>query len=417
MKVLFGAKSCGFGPVSKLAGLARRLPRHDRVFTGTGTALDFARRNADAFDRILACRPDGDAPQGLAADCDYVISVMDEELVFQAVAAGRPVMMVDSLFSFWQLSDSPRRIAELCLPRTRGGLPALRRRLSGLTVHERKYAAHLLADASIVQNFPGVPERMAETARLGKDRVHLSGPIVDEEALQGVAADQGPGSDLLINLGGFKNFLLDPGTHDEYLRLFSKWVPDLLADQRGFGSVSVCCGGFADGREGRVSVRGRTARFHCPSQRDFLRALATARHCMMTPGLTSLHEANALGRLALCMPEQHYGHIFNYESLAGTAFHRLGCRFADLIDGYDVPADDFAGTAAVAEHVGRLIEDDDAYARFRKRMNERVERYLAVGDDERRAGAGELRDLLAGPPFDDVVAAALPAAVGAGEER
>lgn len=407
MRLLLGAQSCGYGPISKLAALSRMLDHHDRVFVGTTVAADFARRNADAFDDIVQAGTD--VLDRLIAGSDYVISVMDADLVMRAYAANRPAVMVDSLFSFWQLRTPTRRIAELCDVAPRGDYAALDAHFAELSPHERIYAAHLLADVSAVQNFPGVAERAVEARELGSGQVHVTGPIVDERALAGIGAATGPGHDLLINLGGFKNFLLDYDRHNDYLRLFDRWVPDLLRDWPTLERVAVCGGGYGNGRERRVRVGGRTAEFGCMPHREFLPAVASAQHYMLTPGLTAIHESLLLGQLPMAMPEQHYGHIVNLESLAGTRFHRVGARFSECIEGYRVPADDFEGTAAIVRQTGRLLEDDSAYATFRRAMNERIEAFLAIGPAERSEGVAELRQLLRGPSFGALLTEVLPA--------
>jgi hypothetical protein len=404
--LLLGAQSCGFGPISKLAALSRLLPEHHRVFAGTTVAVDFARRNSDAFDEILETSSP-DALTALIAGCDHVVSVMDADLVLRAVVAGRPALLVDSLFGFWQLQREPAEIAELCERAPRTDFAALDAHLAVLSPHERIYAAHLLADASTVQNFPGVPARVEEIRALGAERVLLTGPIVDEQALSAVPPPYA-GPDLLINLGGFKNFLLDYHHHNAYLRLFRRWIPDLLADWPSFERVSVCGGGYSTDRGAHVEVKGRTAEFGCLPQRNFLRVVASARHYMLTPGLTAIHESLILGRLPLAMPEQHYGHIVNLERLAGTLFHRLGSRFAAMIDDYEVPADDFAGTDAIVRQTGRLLTDDAGYARFRRAMNERIETFLGVDEATLAGGVAELRALLRGPAFAVVLAGILP---------
>ncbi|MBM2620376.1 hypothetical protein JIG36_33180 [Actinoplanes sp. LDG1-06] len=403
MRILLGAQSCGFGPISKLTALSRLLPHHHRIFAGVTVAADFAQRNASAFDEVVDVGTDAALLGGLVADCDHVVSVMDAELVFRAYAADRPTMFLDSLLAFWQLRTPEAEIAALCATAPRGDYAKLDAHFAALSPHERIYAAHLLAESSLVQTFPGVPERAQRLRELGARNIHVTGPIVDEPAITGVPEGDRDGYDLLINLGGFKNFLLDYDHHNDYLRLIARWVPDLMADRPEFERIAVCGGGYGAGREKVVRVGGRTAEFRCLPQREFLPAVATARNYMLTPGLTAIHESLLLGQFPMALPEQHAGHVANLESLGGTSFHRLGARFADLIEDYDIPADDFAGTAAIVEEVGRVLSDDDRYDRFRQGMNTRIEAFLAVGAEGRAEGVRELKSLLQGQSFADLV--------------
>ncbi|WP_327004493.1 hypothetical protein OHA72_57270 [Dactylosporangium sp. NBC_01737] len=408
MRIVLGASDFGFGPISKLTAISRALAGHHRVLTGTTIRADFARINADAFDEVVAPRDSSPtALDGLILDSDYVISVMDADLVFRAVALGRPVFYVDSLFAFWQLRREPAAIAELCAKVRRAGFGTLEHHLGGLSPHERQYAAHLLADASAVQNFPGVPERLAEIQRVYDGRIHLTGSIVDEQSLA-VAAGSGAGPDLLLSLGGYKNFLLDFDHNNEYLRLIARWMSDLLADWPRFERVVACSGGFAGDRAGSVSVGDRRADLTCLAQPAFMRFLASARHCMLTPGLTAIHEATVLDRFPMALPEEHYGHIVNLAGLRGTLFAKCGSRFADMVDNYAVPDHDYQGTAAIIAQVAPLLTDDAAYRRFRRGMNERIEAFVALSADERATGAAELRSLFHGERFTELLGRLLP---------
>ncbi|GHF05519.1 hypothetical protein [Streptomyces morookaense] len=396
MRILMGAQNCGFGPASVLVAVSRLLPGHERVFVGDGVAAAFARRNAGAFDGIHDALPDG-----LLQKSDWVVSAMDADLVLRAVVAGRPVVLVDCLFGFWQHRRPLERIRELCATVPRTSLAAARDHLAGLTPHEHVLAAHLLADHSVVQNFPGTSRRLAEFADCS---IHPTGPLVDLEGLH-EAKDGEPDYDLLINLGGFKNFLLDFESNDHYLRLVDRWVPDLLADWPRFTRVLLCGGPY----EGRRGGRGQRVDRRFLPQRELLQHVARTPYSLPAPGLSALHEATLLGRLPLALPEQHYAHTYTVRNLADTLFGRLAARFADVLPGHALPEDDYAGTQALVAVAGRIVEDDALYARFRGTLNERIEQYLALTAEQRSGGVAELRRVLDGPPAPSVIAAILAA--------
>ncbi|MFI1801249.1 hypothetical protein ACH427_28430 [Streptomyces sp. NPDC020379] len=406
-----GAQNCGFGPASELVAVSRLLPGHERVFVGDGVAAAFAWRNADAFDEIREAVRDEAAGAGpepardLLDSSDLVVSVMDAALVVRAVAARRPVVLVDSLLSFWQTGRPLAEIRELCASMPRSSFAEAARHLGGLSPHERVIAAHLLATHSVVQNFPGVTRRVAEIAGPAPGRtVHLTGPVIDVEGLRKVPAGAEPVWDLLINVGGFKNFLLDFDVNNAYVRLLHRWLPDLLRDWARFRRVLVCGGPFGGHRERTVSAAGRRADCRFLPQRELLPHVASAPDYFLAPGLTALHESLALGRLPLALPEQHYAHVFTVRRLGGTRFGRDAGRFADVLPGHRIPEDDFAGTAALVELAGRILEDDDLYARFRRTFNERIEHYVSLTPAQRSRGVEELRDVLGGEPLASVLA-------------
>ncbi|GAA0457388.1 hypothetical protein ABZ951_03835 [Streptomyces sp. NPDC046215] len=416
MRIVMGAQNCGFGPAAGLVAVSRLLAGHERIFVGDGVAAAFARRNADAFDAVRDTAGAGPAAiDELLRTSDRVVSVMDAALALRAVVAGRPVVMVDSLLSFWQLTRPLAGIRALCASMPRSSFHAADRHLSSLSAHERVIAAHLLATHSVVQNFPGVGERAAELAGPGGTGpvVHVTGPIIDVDGLRGLPhtarSRAEPEYDLLVNIGGFKNFLLDFDVNNDYLRLLHRWTGDLLRDWPRFPRVLVCGGPFGEHREQDISAAGRHATCRFLPQRALLRQVAGTPHYLLTPGLTALHEAVALGRLPLALHEQHYAHVFTVRRLGGTLFGRTAGRFADVLPEQRIPEDDVAGTAALVEIAGRIREDDGLYARFRRTFNERIERYVSLTPAQRRAGVAELRDALGGEPLSSALAEAVVA--------
>jgi hypothetical protein len=409
VRIVMGAQNCGFGPVSELVAVSRPLHAHERVFVGDGVAAVFARRNPDAFDALydtsgLSENARSALIDDLLRDSDHVVSVMEAELVLRSVVARRPVTMVDSLFSFWQLTRPPARIRDLCATMPRSRFAAADRHLSGLSPHERVVAAHLLATHSVVQNFPGVTERAAEFAALGGGpEIHLTGSVVDVEGLRNVTRTAEPEHDLLINIGGFKNFLLDFDVNNDYVRLLHRWIPDLLRDWPRFRRVLVCGGPFGEGRERTVRAAGGRADCRLLRQRELLQVAASTADYLLAPGLTALHESIALGRLPLAIHEQHYAHVFTMRALDGTLFGRGGGRFTDVVPCHPLPEDDFAGTAALVELAGRIREDGALYAKYRRTFNERIEQYLSLTPPQRRHGVGELGKLLDGDPVHSVM--------------
>jgi hypothetical protein len=409
MRVVMGAQNCGFGPASELIAIARLLGAHDRVFVGEGVSALFVRGNADAFDEIHDLtdpgRDDAGGVDGLIRGADLVISVMDADLVVRAVIADRPAVLVDSLFPFWKLAISLTAIGDLCVTMPVCSYEAAERHLASLSDHERVVAAHLLADRSVVQNFPGVAARRAEFATVRDAPVFdVVGSLIDMEGVrQSAAGGNVAAADLLIDVAGFQNFLLDFDTHNGYVRLLLWWLHDLLRDWPMFRRVLVCGGPFHGSRAVTVSVAGRTAECRMLGQREFLRQAASIEHHLMAPGLTALHEAMALDRFPLALPEQHYAHVFTVRELDATLFGKSAMRLCDAIPDLRVPDDDLDGTAALAGAAQRVLDDADLYARFRRAANQRIDAYLSLTPLDRRNGVQELRDAFRGPSLTEVV--------------
>ncbi|MFD0382743.1 hypothetical protein ACFQ2B_11275 [Streptomyces stramineus] len=415
MRIVMGAQNCGFGPAAGLVAVSRLLAGHERIFVGDGVAAAFARRNADAFDAVRDTAGAGPAAiDELLRTSDRVVSVMDAALALRAVVAGRPVVMVDSLLSFWQLTRPLAGIRALCASMPRSSFHAADRHLSSLSAHERVIAAHLLATHSVVQNFPGVGERAAELAGPGGTGpvVHVTGPIIDVDGLRGLPhtarSRAEPEYDLLVNIGGFKNFLLDFDVNNDYLRLLHRWTGDLLRDWPRFPRVLVCGGPFGEHREQDISAAGRhaTCRF-LPQRACCGRWPALPTTCSLRGSRRSTRRWRSGG-----CPWRSTSSTTRTSSPCGGSAARSSAgrpsRFADVLPEQRIPEDDVAGTAALVE-IARIREDDGLYARFRRTFNERIERYVSLTPAQRRAGVAELRDALGGEPLSSALAEAVVA--------
>jgi hypothetical protein len=401
----------GFGSVSKLVAIATVLKAHTTHFVGEGLALDFARRNAGSF-TIIEERDVESLPSIRSAievaDCAFV--VRDPDLALWTVKVGRPLFFFDSLFSFWQLGRPLENLVAIAADiRRLDPVPAFAL-LHSVSPHERVIVAHILANRSFAQQLPGVDERIAALRRLGCDQVCASGPIVDMEALNSAVVDQSRlvedrRWELVVNLGGFKNFLLDFETNNAYLRLVERWLGDYLLSHLDCGNVLVCCGAYATGHS--VRVGGRSIDFRLLPQADFIRAVAAAPTYLCTPGLTSIHESLILNRLPLLLPEEHYGHLFNVRAFRNTRMAALAVGLDQVIEDYAVPEDDFAGTRAILKFTEGLLESSDTYRRFCAVMNNRVDQFREISRSEQSPAVAEVRALLEGPALETIVAQAL----------
>ena len=107
MKILLGAKSCGFGPVSKMITIAKLLnENHSLSFLGIDTSLIYSESNRELFTNIYNINPkDCKNYHNIFKENDKVISVMDEEIGFWAIKYNKPLYFFDSLFFFWIISN------------------------------------------------------------------------------------------------------------------------------------------------------------------------------------------------------------------------------------------------------------------------------------------------------------------------
>jgi hypothetical protein len=403
VRILASAQPCGFGPVSKLVAVGTLLGGDDIHFVGQGSALDFARAHPGSFARIdgadTGCQADLAAPLAAA---DLVVSVMDADLAFWAVRAGVPVRFFDSLFSFWIAQRPLADLVELAGRVAHSDDASARAAFLGASPHERVLLAHLLAEVSYVQNFPGVPDRLEELRQLGVRHIRLTGSMVDAMALERAATESAgvPGCDLLVNLGGFKNFYLDYESRNAYLRLMERWAQDLTRTDPRFERVTLCCGAYQPARRVVVGAGELSLRFL--THAEFLAMLVQSPLYAAPPSLTSLHEAVALGRMPLLLPEQHYGHVFNLRMLDGTVLAHHAASLLDLSP-VQVPDDDWAGTRALDQAWASIAADPGRYRAFRRYMDARLEGYGMLSEPQRLQAIRTVGRLLDGPSLAEVL--------------
>ncbi len=406
--IILGAQACGFGPVSKLAALARLLPHEDIVFIGDGPALEFAERHRQWFGRIIPCLPDAlPSVRSLLVDCDFAVVVMHHELAFWITKFGRPVYFFDSLFGFWVLHHPLSTLADASESIRRQAPQEAHRTFHSFPVHERKLIGHLLARFAYVQNGPRVEERLRGLRACGVQHIELIGSIVDvggkvpDGSLVEWPASNGEGLEILVNLGGVRNFILEFYKNDYYIDLFERWGRDFLRTHPECRRLLLCCGRYSKPRSEAVG-RGLLVREFLSHDR-FVSAVQAADVYMTAPGLTAIHEAVQLGRIPVLVPEQHFSQFYNLVTLGDTGLGRLAVGLADLIDGYEVPDDDLRGSETIIAHAKSLYDDDARYQRFRSELDKRVELARTMSGHERAAILLELRGLFDGTTLGQVV--------------
>lgn len=414
MRIITGAQANGFGPVSKLVTIAKLLGGAEKLFVGEGSALEFARRHASHFTRPVER---GGADEGLLDSLilgsDFGLLVMDHELAFRLATLKRPYYFFDSLFGFWLMRHEAAEIVGAAR-RIPGLEPAAARALfDSFSVHEQKVISHVMARRSFAQNFAGVRERVELLARQGVGHVRLIGPIIDTDAAdaarpdaEGAAAPDaasrpGRGWQMLINLCGVKNYILDYHRNDYYVDLLERWARDFLSARPDCGEVLICCGRYTEPDARPVGAGVLRRRFLAHD--EFIRAVTRADVFLCAPGLTSINEAVRLGRLPVLLPEQHYSQFYNLSSLRGTALGGLSLSNGELFDDYQIPEHDYRGSEAIIDYTRRLYESEQDYEKFRRALDERVERALGLSPGQRQAALAEVLGMFEGARLQDAV--------------
>lgn len=321
-RVLASAESFGFGPAAKLRSVCARLGGRGFAchFVGEGSALTFAECNRSTFASLTGLNSMTDLASIDAADVDVAISVMDPFMPVWAHVNGVPCVYVDSLFWLWQWpserQDDLRRQAQR-LAAIRDAEAALLD-LAALPMHDGQFVAHLLSTVNCVQSSPGDSAR-ADTLRRFT-RVRKVEAIVD-------VSHRGSGrpSYWLATASGMINPLLPPPSAVDWLRAACQLIEE-AADASG-SPGQVVLAGNREVHELAGDMGSDRIKLMSMDHGAMLRTLNDAYACLTPPGLTTILECAGYEVPVILLPEQHYGHLANFQNMSrrhpGTFPHGL----------------------------------------------------------------------------------------------
>jgi hypothetical protein len=378
------------------------------MFVGSGAALEFARCNSESFSTIAECEiEDGWPFRPHVRQADAAVVVRNSEAVFWARREGRPSIFVDSLAGFWR-PDRPieelAMMSEVLDPLDDSEAWA---RFQTLPLHDRALAGHVLASRSLALRFPGVDARVGELRRAGCDGVVLCGSAISANdvrtAMRGRSGHRA--ADLLVNLGGFDNFILHSDRTAGYLRLIERWLIHYMEHASGCREVLVCGGPYS--RRRVLKVGNGTIEFTVLPRHEVIGAMAASAGYLCIPGLTSIQEAIAVGRVPFLLPPQHFGHWVNFQGLRSVGLGWLGVDFAYDQAGPLVGAGDIEGSTAIILEAGRVLDDPAAFRWLCEELDCLADKSRVVSQIGQAAAVRKLLSLVDGPAFEATLATAL----------
>lgn len=308
--VVSSAEPYGFGPVSKLGALSAEMIRrgHWVDFVGSGTAIEFANRNEERFSS-LAALGSRTSFEGLdPGRYDLALSVMDPSLIAWAKACNLPSIYVDSLFWAWEWPSSAARewsglADDIALRKDATEAVAA---IQQLPMHASQFAAHHIADLSLVQQVPSTGDRSAKRGIPGD--VRSVGAIVD-------LTERAPGirDSWLVSASGVLNELTPLSEGIAWTNIVLTLLEEAIAEVGT--TLPVTLTGhrqvFDHARPARNSRICRTSLSH----RSLLQHLNHSVACLAPPGLTTMLEAVCYDTPLILLPAQHYGHTKNIDMM------------------------------------------------------------------------------------------------------
>ncbi|MBU7315051.1 hypothetical protein [Paenibacillus oleatilyticus] len=275
MKILLNAVPFGYGPVSKILTVAKKLKAGgaELTFCGSGIAYDFMRREQVCDTVHLNLYEEEGARQlaGLSASFDYALTAM-EPLFVKHLPAGVRRGYIDSLFWMWD------------------------------TGHFDEFPELFQTDHYFVQN-TFIAEQRSNNLPIRNPVV--VGGIIDIPARQPEVKRRA-----VVHFGGIENIFNDSRQIRYPYRMM-----ELLeqASWETFDEVIVVCGERFAGELRQRGYRFADRIVSLPHD-EFMRLLADSALLITTPGLTTLLEAYAMGIETVFLPPQNYSQhlILNY---------------------------------------------------------------------------------------------------------
>lgn len=401
-RVVLACEPNGFGPVSKLTAIANLLEGAERIFVGDAGAYDFARQNAGSYEQFFTTGEFWSRRDEFRS-CDFAMTVMEPDITYGLLEIDLPVYLFDSLIEFWVLPNGVLPLVQAARE-IRSQSPAAARTIyESFSIHERKVLAHMLATRSYAQNFPGVPERIAEIRRHGGREITLLGSIIDLASSSKVETKVPSGTSwsMLINLGGVQNFAIEFRRNDYIIDLMERWAEVFLRSNPTCREITLCCGRYGAPERRRVG-QGELICHFVPHD-EFIDMMSRADVLLSAAGRTTLHEAVQIRKLPLLLPEIHYNQYCNIRSLAGTEFGRLAVSLADVVDLGAMPDDDVKGTELIIEQTKRILHSQELFDRFDRILRSRVKTVRGLEAAKKQRIIDEFSRSLSGEGFAETV--------------
>lgn len=315
MNVLFDPNPYCFGSTSTMRAILAALPDASARVLATGSVHDLcgdlAVEPLDVRD-VAALR----ARLDLLRWADVYVAVSNNTNVHTVCDAGVPLVFVDVLFRM-----------------KRGPTSAMRR-----------------ASAYLIENYPGVSERLAELPIPHAQRI---GPILSEPT-----GGPSPDRPLLVNVGGASSPDLRPGDNTNYPQRVVD-LADQIAARRRWDPVDVAMGMTA----AHASVARSGERPVTFPHAAYLDRLGHAAVLLTAPGLNAPLEAFRAGGPVAWLPPQNLTQVFHLKAYIDAGLAPSGLGLDELCPGFsvDARASESLGTGRVLKALATL--DDRAWQR------------------------------------------------------
>ncbi|MBU7595700.1 hypothetical protein [Metabacillus halosaccharovorans] len=305
IRILCGAEPFAYGPCSKLVTVINYIVKKydcEIFFRGEGSSLQYALENMPKCTEIkkssnLDFLKDSKKGNGY----DFIISVMDWKVTTYGYLNNIPIIFIDSLFWVWQWSRQDVQEVDqmLAVFKEDKNYNHLIEFLKGLPNHMQIYASHQMSTYSILQQYPGASNRK----EILNSKVIPVGPIIEERNIKSLERNK-----ILISFSGTKNPLVNKENIITYLTFVKKLLEPIINSKNNI--IWTINSEYLDLAQTILPGNVRSL-----THVEFLNMLNESIVLIAPVGITTLYEAAKYETPLIFLPEQHDGHIKNYNRL------------------------------------------------------------------------------------------------------
>ncbi|KKQ75820.1 MAG: hypothetical protein US98_C0059G0004 [Parcubacteria group bacterium GW2011_GWC1_38_6] len=368
MRIIFGAQACGFGPVSKMVSLAKEFNTNDKIFIGNDVSFQFVNRQKALFSQTIDRNKSKlNIINKAIKESSCGVVVMDHDLAFHFYLSQKRYYFIDSLFGFWYSRKNENTLARIFSSFSEMNQKDKVKNYNLLKVHEQKLFAHFYSEMSFIQNFFGVRNRISRLAQLGFINLLDVNPIVDN--YNGQEYLNSYNGEMLINLGGIENFLVDSDTA-AYLKLIEKLSLDLISLPY-VTKIYVCSGSYKNPKS--QTINGKKINFIFADKVFFHKLVNAAQFYLSSPGLTAFYEALYYKHPTIYLPEQHASQYYNINHIKKTWLKPYCLTLFDVIGEKKISPNDFRGSSQIVKYISKILNNNNLYNKFRDNLCKKIE--------------------------------------------
>src|SRR3990167_598356 len=316
MRIIFGAQACGFGPVSKMVSLAKEFNTNDKIFIGNDVSFQFVNRQKALFSQTIDRNKSKlNIINKAIKESSCGVVVMDHDLAFHFYLSQKRYYFIDSLFGFWYSRKNENTLARI---------------FSSFSEMNQKDKVKNYNCQEYLNSYNG---------------------------------------EMLINLGGIENFLVDSDTA-AYLKLIEKLSLDLISLPY-VTKIYVCSGSYKNPKS--QTINGKKINFIFADKVFFHKLVNAAQFYLSSPGLTAFYEALYYKHPTIYLPEQHASQYYNINHIKKTWLKPYCLTLFDVIGEKKISPNDFRGSSQIVKYVDKILHNKNLYNKFRDNLRKKIE--------------------------------------------